>query len=114
MDDGRMRRNYTRAERDELIRAVTRRGESVRSAATRLGVTMSTAYHWLRAAAASGPEPERAMVRAPEVTFARLIPARTHDAPLVVRVSDCSIEVRHGFDAALLRAVVEVLRGGDA
>lgn len=54
------------------------------------------------------------MVRAPEVTFARLIPARTHDAPLVVRVSDCSIEVRHGFDAALLRAVVEVLRGGDA
>src|SRR5690606_41513188 len=82
VDDGRMRRNYTRAERDELIRAVTKRGESVRTAATRLGVTKTTAYHWLRAAAASGSEPEHARVRAPEGTFARRGPAQTQEAPL--------------------------------
>jgi len=114
VNDGGMRRKYTRAERDELIQGVTRRGESVRSAATRIGVNVSTAYNWVRSAAPSSGERARAMVGAPEATFARLVPARTQDARLVVRVSEIEIEVHHGFDAELLRSVVEALRGGAA
>ncbi|MBE7450066.1 MAG: hypothetical protein HS111_14540 [Kofleriaceae bacterium] len=47
-------------------------------------------------------------------TFVQLVATTARDAALVLRVADVEIEVRAGFDAALLRSVVEVLRGGEA
>lgn len=102
-----MRRNYTQAEREELIRGVTKRRESVPAAAAKLGVSVSTAYGWVRAASARLPTTE-----AP--TFVQLVPATVRDASLVLRVGEVEIEVRAGFDAALLRSVLQVLQGGEA
>lgn len=51
-----------------------------------------------------------AMRAAPtEVAFARLVPASEHTVALTVRVGAAAIDVRAGFDAALLRAVVAAL-----
>jgi hypothetical protein len=44
-----------------------------------------------------------------EVAFARLVPANAHAVALTVRVGAAAVEVRAGFDAALLRAVVAAL-----
>jgi len=44
--------------------------------------------------------------------FIELMPASARDARLMVRVGVAEVEVRTGFDAALLREVVEALRGG--
>jgi transposase-like protein len=116
-NDAGMRRNYTRAERDELIRGVTRRREPVPAAAAKLGVSVSTAYGWVRAARArlSETSTERPLGRTPEMpTFVQLVPAAARDASFVLRVGEVEIEVRAGFDAALLRSIIEVLQGGEA
>jgi transposase-like protein len=102
-----MRRNFTEAERRELIQGVTKRWESVPEAAARLGVSVSTAYGWVRAAT-------KVKATCNEPTFVQLVPANMRDARLVVRVGEVEIEVRAGFDGALLRSVVEALRGGGA
>ena len=49
-----MSKTYERDEQAELIRAVTRGRASIRGAATRLGVLLSTAYGWVRAAGEAG------------------------------------------------------------
>jgi hypothetical protein len=87
--------------RDELIRAV-RRGEAVSLAAARLGVPVSTAYQWTRAAAAKA---------APSPTFVEVVAERSTPSAIQVRVGAAEIEVRAGFDARLLREVVDALGG---
>lgn len=81
----------------------------MRSAAARLGVSVSTAYAWLRAAANA----KRATGMATTgPSFVELVPvSASATGPLVVRVGVAEIEVRGGFDAALLRAVVTALAG---
>lgn len=78
--------------------------------AAKLGLPASTAYRWIRelsdASTADG-----ALIRA-EPRFVELLPVTQLDARLVVEVSAAKIEVRTGFDAALLRSVVEALAGG--
>lgn len=105
-----MSKTYERDEQGELIRAVTRGRESIRGAAARLGVPLSTAYGWVRAAGEAG-RPAGATAAAP--TFLELVPARATIGPrpatLTVRVGGAAIEVGHGFDAALLQAVVAAL-----
>ena len=91
-------------ERSELIRAVTKRGEAVPVAAARLGVPLSTAYRWMRIAAA-------ATTPAPAPTFVEIVPERAARPAIVVRVGVAEIEVRTGFDARLLREVAEALEG---
>ena len=116
-NDAGMRKNFTQAERDELIRGVTRRREPVPEAAAKLGVSVSTAYGWVRAARArlSETSTARPLGRTPEApTFVQLVPATARSASLVLRVGEVEIEVRAGFDAALLRSVIEVLQGGEA
>lgn len=88
-------------ERRELVRAVRERGETVVSAAARLRVPMPTAYRWVRLAK-SLPAP----------AFVEVVPERDARSALVVRVGAAEIEVRAGFDARLLREVVEA--PGDA
>jgi transposase-like protein len=103
---GAMRKPYERSERAALIRAV-QHGEAVATAASRLGVGMSTAYRWVRAA----PTPRSA----PGPVFIEVVPERERAGPpnLRVRVGVAEVEVTAGFDARLLRAVVEAL-GGEA
>jgi transposase-like protein len=108
-----MRRTYPKSKRDELIRAVTTRGEPVAAAAGRLGVVTSTAYNWVRASG-RGSETLRRRLGEDRPAFARLVAAGTADAALVVRVGGTEIEVRRGFDAELLQAVVAALHGGAA
>jgi transposase-like protein len=101
-----MRRTYDRRQRAELIRAVRERGEATRDAARRLGVTMSTAFRWLRVEAEAAG---RAHHDEATPTFVQLVPARRAPTALVVRVGPVEIEVGATFDAALLRAVVAAL-----
>jgi transposase-like protein len=99
-----MKKTYERGEQAELIRAVTRGRESVRAAAARLGVPLSTAYGWARAARGDGSLSSQAEAASP--TFLELVPATARATRLVVRVDAVEIEVGAGFDAALLRAVI--------
>lgn len=86
-------------ERSELIRAVKQHGEAVTDAAARLGVSVSTAYRWMREVAAPLPRP----------TFVELVRERAAASTLLVRVGAAEIEVRTGFDALLLREVAAAL-----
>jgi transposase-like protein len=108
--DARMRKEYTRKQRSELVELVTA-GAAVSEAAALLGVRPSTAYAWLRSATATDRDPPRLAV-APR--FVRVVPSREAGAALTVRVRTAEIEVWPGFDADLLRAVVEALAGGAA
>ena len=87
--------------------AAVKRGEPVPSAAQRLGVMTSTAYTWLHRSKDSGEAPSRP-------TFIELVTAGPPSPSLVIRVGVVEIEVRAGFDAGLLRAVVAALDGGAA
>jgi hypothetical protein len=84
---------------------VTIRREPVAEAAARLGVTEVTAYRWIRAAP---KQPEVDLATSPR--FVELVPASRQETRLTVRVGAAEIEVRSGFDGALLRAVVDALR----
>jgi transposase-like protein len=111
-----MRKRYTRAERDELIRAVTNRREPVATAAARLRVPISTAFRWLRGRAGEpkGVGGDTTALTTQQPTFVELVPTRVREARVVVRAGGAEIEVRTGFDAELLRAVVAALRGAEA
>ena len=88
-----------------MIQAVSR-GETVRVAAMRRGIPLSTAQRWVRlAAAASSPTPKPRFVEA--------IVDRFEPATIRVRVGVAELEVRAGFDARLLREVAAAL-GDDA
>jgi transposase-like protein len=102
-----------RSERDELIRRVTQRRAPVAAVAAELGLPASTAYRWMRALADEGSANGGALIRS-EPRFVEVLPASALDARLVVEVRAAKIEVRAGFDAGLLRSVVEALAGGDS
>ena len=112
-----MRRQYTSRQRTELIGLVSSGRATVSEAAEQLGVLPSTAYYWVRGAAAvaeRGGRVRRSRVRALAApTFVRVVPSREVQAEVLVRVGGAEIQVRRGFDALVLRAVVEALRGGD-
>jgi transposase-like protein len=94
-----MHKNFEQEDRAELVAAI-RGGESVAAAAKRFGVAASTAYGWLRRAGGVEQSP----------TFLELVTGSSVSG-LVVRVGSAEIEVRAGFDPALLRAVVNALGG---
>lgn len=99
-----------RSERDELIRRVRQRRAPVAAVAAELGLPASTAYRWIRELPEAGAG-TGALVRA-EPRFVELLPESAFDARLVVEVRAAKIEVRSGFDAVLLRSVVDALSGG--
>jgi transposase-like protein len=111
-----MRRRYTEKERSDLIELVTAGQATVAEAAPRLGVTLSTAYKWMRdRASARSRRSERSSGRplaAP--TFVRVLSSRETEATIAVRVGAAEIQVRRDFDADLLRSVMEALRDGAA
>jgi transposase-like protein len=91
-----MRKQYTAEQREKLTAAV-RAGESVRTVATRMGVTPSSAYLWMKEAAAVSSAP----------TFARVVPARV--SSLRLQLGGGVVVVEAGFDPELLRQVVAAL-----
>jgi transposase-like protein len=97
-----MRRQYTAEDRARLIAEVRATGEPVRKVAVRLGMSVSSAYLWMKDAPASAPR------------FAKLVrlPAAV-TAGLAVQVGMATIRVEAGFDADLLRSVVAAL-GNDS
>jgi hypothetical protein len=82
------------------------RGESVVASATRLGVPVSTAYQWKRSAVAKS-----LAVATPAPTFVEVVPEGAARSAMRIRIGAAEIEVRAGFDAQLLREIVDVLGG---
>ena len=94
-----MGKRYKAKDRERLVQEVLA-GEPVRLVAERLGVSMGTAYLWVK---------QRRSDRAPR--FARLVPADRAPSALRVEVGQATIRVEPGFDAALLLEVVSALSG---
>jgi transposase-like protein len=96
-----MRKQYTAEQRERLVAEVRKTGESVRVVAERLGVTASSAYLWMKEAAAAGRS---------EPAFARVVrSASSKGLSLTLEVGRARVRVETGFDAALLREVVSAL-----
>jgi transposase-like protein len=110
-----MRKQYTEEERAQLVELVTSTGTTIAAAADRLGVHRTTASNWMRRTrrqtAVNKPVLAKPAVAAPR--FARLVGSEILSA-VEVWVGGAVIRVKPGFDAALLHAVVEALRGGTA
>jgi|SRR5450755_4398846 len=92
--EGGMRKQY----RGRLIAEVRATGEPVRKVAERLGISVSSAYFWMKDAPASAPRFAK-LVRIPSAATAEL----------AVQVGAATIRVATGFDAELLRSVVAAL-----
>jgi transposase-like protein len=113
-----MRRRYTTEKRRELIDLVTAGRATIPEAAARLGVPVSTAYYWARRAAAQAPPPRKAtralvVAKPPSVSpprFVQLIRDDHTRSVVEVRIGRTRIQIRPGFDAELVRAVIELLR----
>ena len=113
-----MRKHYTEEQRSSLVALVTTGRATPRAAAAQLGVSESTAYYWLKRA---GRRPALALVgqvagpgsatrsRSGAPTFARLMRATEAPSAITLRVAGAEIEVRSGFDPALLRDVISAL-----
>ena len=86
-------------------------------AAARLGVVLATAYNWVRDAGKATRVDKAGAPAAPATSarpsFVELVPVPRPpaDGPLIVRVGAAEVVVPMGFDAALLRAVVDALAG---
>ncbi len=114
-----MRRRYTREQQCELVDLVTEGRATVPEAAARLEVPHSTAYKWLRKTTAHAGKAARAArsakgQAATTSTFIQLVRAGEASSTITVQIGGAAIEVRRGFDAEILRSVVEALRGGVA
>jgi len=94
-----MGNRYTAEQRQQLVDEVRTTGARVRDVAKRMGITLSSAYLWMKAAAPAVDVP----------VFARVVPART--SSLRVEIAGVALTVERGFDAELLREVVVALRG---
>jgi len=113
-----MRRQYTAEQRREFIDLVTAGRATISEAAARLGVPPSTAYYWARKAAAQPVRPARprgrsyppSLRRPPRRRSCNSSARATTGAVIEVRIGRTAIQVRPGFDAELLRAVIELLR----
>lgn len=90
---------YTAEQRQQLIEEVQTTGARVTDVAKRMGITPSSAYLWLKAAAPAPSAP----------VFARVMPASS--SSLRVEVAGVALTVERGFDGELLREVVVALRG---
>jgi transposase-like protein len=115
-----MRKRYTSEQRSALVEMVRAERTTVSEAAARLGVTTSTAYLWMRQADAVGArrgneKHQQNRYLSPRTVmppnFVRVVRSGDLPAAILVRVGSAEVEVRRGFDADLLRAVVRALQG---
>lgn len=112
-----MRKQYTGKQRSELVDLVRSGRATVAQAASRLGVTPSTAYYWTRAGAPTDGERRTLRSRRErwhplnEARFVRVVPSGAAVEAIAVKVGAAEVQVRRGFDPEFLRAVVEALGG---
>jgi transposase-like protein len=97
-----MAKRYTERDRSRFLTELRRSGDPVHVVAERLGLSVSTAFRWKKDADASADAP----------VFARLVREPRLEASLTLDVGGVRVQVRPGFDADLLREVVQAL-GGD-
>jgi transposase len=91
---------------------------SISEAAAQLGIPLSTASYWVRKAAKKLQKPPKATqarkpakpTSADPSPFVQLIRAKDTGSVIEVRLGRTRIQVQHGFDAQLLRAVIELLQ----
>ena len=101
-----------------MIDLVTTGRRSISEAAAQLGIPPSTASYWARKAAKESQKPPKAaQARKPAKPpsadpspFVQLIRAKDTGSVIEVRLGHTRIQVRPGFDAQLLRAVIELLQ----
>ena len=95
-----MARRHTARKRAKLIELVRTSGSPVKAVAQEMGVSVSTAYLWMRQAPA-----------APKPMFARVVPTSSLGTKpkLMVEVGGGIIQLEPGFDTDLLRQVVSAL-----
>jgi transposase-like protein len=95
-----MAKRHTARKRATLIELVRTSGSPIKVVAEKMGVSVSTAYLWMRQAPAK-----------PMPTFARVVPASSLGTTprLAVEVGGGVIQLEPGFDAELLRQVVAAL-----
>jgi transposase len=99
-----MAKTHNEELRRTLLDLVTSKSTTIRDAATRVGVSYSTATRWVHKARM------RALVPAKPAGFVQLV--RESTVPeIVVRVGRAEVAVRRGVDIALLQAVVQALSG---
>src|ERR1051325_3983748 len=100
-----MRKRYTAEQPEKLGAEVRATGASAGEVAKRMGVTPSSAYLWMKAAAPGTDTP----------VFARVVPASSKAKPptsaLILEIGGAKLHVREDFDAALLRRVVAAVSG---
>jgi|SRR6478736_2261524 len=100
-----MRKRYTAEQREQLVAEVRATGASAGKVAKRMGVTPSSAYLWVKAAASEASAP----------VFARVVPAKSKPptviSQMVLEVGGAKLHVGEDFDADLLRRVIAALSG---
>jgi len=105
-----MRRRFNEADRQRYLAELKESGETPWRFAGRVGISPGTLYRWMKA------RPSQLTPR-----FARLVreqrSARAEEVSprgVSVRVGEARVEVERGFDAELLRAVIDALGSGAA
>jgi transposase-like protein len=103
-----MRKKFTETDRQRYLAELKASGETPWSFARRIGITPANLYRWMRVQPGS---------TAPK--FVQLVTARRSGgaAPVSagrvsVQVGEATVQVELGFDATLLRAVVDALSSG--
>jgi transposase-like protein len=99
-----MNRKYTDDQRRELVDLVASKKATIREAATRIGVSYSTATRWVYGTRV------RALVQT-KPKFAQLVRTSAAEAVIHIRVGHAEIAVRRGVDVELLQTVVQALTG---
>ena len=90
-----------------MVKEVRTTGERVSEVAQRMGVTPSTAYLWLKAAASPAPA-SRAPVFA-RVVRAKAMKTTASASRIVLEVGGAKLHIESDVDLALLRRVVAAL-----
>lgn len=105
-----MRRKFIESDKQRYLAELKESGETPWRFARQAGISPGTLYRWMKT-----PPTQ------PTPRFARLVrerrPAEANaQAPsgVSVRVGEARVEIESGFDAELLRAVINALSGGGA
>ena len=105
---GTMRRKFNESDKQRYLTELKESGETPWRFGRRVGISPGTLYRWMQQRP-SQPTPRFARL----VRERRAAPAQMASTSRVaVRVGEATVEVERGFDAELLRAVIDALGNG--
>ena len=105
-----MRRKFIESDKQRYLAELKESGETPWRFARRAGISPGTLYRWMKTRPAQSTPRFARLVREPQPARSRAL----SPGGVSVRVGETRVEVESGFDAELLRAVIDVLRGGGA